>query len=94
VERDYQLKDESIGRGGFTVCKKRKKNKCIYDKKNTNMVTNLKAMSFGSLLSSLVTAPVHFFALLGVGVVGVRLAVVECLSPHLCHKISRHQRDS
>ena len=52
------------------------------------MVTNLKGMSFGSLSSSPFTAPACFFALLGIGVVGVHLAMVGCLS---CRFVSQDQ---
>ena len=57
------------------------------------MVTNLKAMPFKSFLLIPFTMPACFFALLGIGVVGVLSAMDGCLWPHLRHKISTHWRD-
>ena len=57
------------------------------------MVTYLKAMSFGSVLSILFTAPARFFISLSVRVVEVRLVMVGWFMCTVCHQICMHQGD-
>ena len=55
------------------------------------MVTNLKAMSFGSVSLIPFTAPVRFFDSLCAQVVEVRTVMVGWLCSRLLHQISVHK---
>jgi hypothetical protein len=70
--------------------KKGKKREYSQHNENTNIVTNLKAMSFGSVSSIPFTAPARFVTSWRARVVEVRPVMVGWLCSHLLHQISMH----